>query len=1259
VPFHLSIVRLVFAVLGASLCYLAEARAVPPPTQEGSAGGAPGDAEPWRRVLDAADAKRVTDLAKKINELEEAHKYAEAQVPAQEILNIRKKAQGTEHWQTADAGRRLEQLARLATLSADERTHFLEAESATAEARKLQQGKKFSQAEPLFRKALALHQRLFGEDHTKTASSYNELAQNLTNQGRRREGEALVKKALTIYRRTLGEDHPSTASCIGNVAVCLAAQGKYSEAEPFRRKQVELRGRLLGEDHLDTGLSCLDLAIVLDEQQKYAQAAPFFRRALSVHQKVLGDGHPDTANVCDWLTSCLYQLGQFAQMEKLYRQVLLVKRGTLDDNDPDLARVYYNMSTVLFMQGKYAEAEPFSQKMLAFARRHFGEEHPVVARAYQGLGMVFYSQGKFAVAQPLFEKAMVLNRQFGPTSSETAASYDYLGRTYEDQGQQVQAEVLLRKALAINRARGEERPETARSYDQLGFLLDGQGKYAAGEAWHQKALAIRRRVLGENHSDTAVGYDNVAANLRKQGKFAEAEPLHEKALTIFRQVLGEEHHSTARCYSLMAANFYAEGKYADAERTWTKAVHSFEAARARVSISGLERASFASTQSPLRDLAAVLARQDKRMEAWQRLEASLARGLLDELARPLTEEEQSQEQQLLWNLRRLDDRIEQVLNPSRGKALTAALRQQAKELQEQRDQQQASLAQFEEQLVKKYGLSVGRVYDLPAVQTSLPDDAALVAWLDIKGDPSAADPNGEHWACVVRRRGQPTWVKLPGSGRQHGWTEDDDDLPGRVRLALGSQPGEFREDRQGLTRLLIAQRLTPVEDSLGSRHGLPPVRQLIVLPSPALAGIPVEALTDRYTISYAPSGTLFAWLQEKRHRPSEQTRKAAVFSLLALGDPTFRSPPTSKVALAEPPDHGIYISNVVAKGNAAQGGIKPGDVLLSYAGTNLGKPADLERVMRTVSEAHPGDARAGSSGIAVQIWRAGRTLPLTVQRSKLEVTLGRNSAAQAVRAQREGDQIVLRSTDGEPPVSLPGTGREVEAICRIFARPSAKVVKLLHSDASEQKVDQLAASGELGTFRYLHFATHGQPDSRTPMRSALLLAQAGQPDPLELALAGREARGRLTAERIRRTWKLDADLVTLSACQSGLGRLEGSEGYLGFAQALFLAGARSVVLSLWKVDDTATALLMARFYQNLLGKRPGLKQPLSKAEALREAKHWLRGLTTAEVEALQEELRAGRLGTESAAQRQADADAERPYAHPHYWAAFILIGDPF
>ncbi len=152
-----------------------------------------------------------------------------------------------------------------------------------------------------------------------------------------------------------------------------------------------------------------------------------------------------------------------------------------------------------------------------------------------------------------------------------------------------------------------------------------------------------------------------------------------------------------------------------------------------------------------------------------------------------------------------------------------------------------------------------------------------------------------------------------------------------------------------------------------------------------------------------------------------------------------------------------------------------------------------------------------------------------------------------------------------------------------------------------------------------------------------------------------ETDGTITAEQIARTWQLDADLVVLSACESGLGRAADGEGYLGFAQPLFARGARSLVLSQWKVDDDATALLMARFYANLLGKRAGLKAPMPKAEALSEAKRWLRGAGPSEVGAALSALPRGSIVRREA---RAVASAEHPYGDPTYWSGFVLVGAP-
>jgi CHAT domain-containing protein len=205
----------------------------------------------------------------------------------------------------------------------------------------------------------------------------------------------------------------------------------------------------------------------------------------------------------------------------------------------------------------------------------------------------------------------------------------------------------------------------------------------------------------------------------------------------------------------------------------------------------------------------------------------------------------------------------------------------------------------------------------------------------------------------------------------------------------------------------------------------------------------------------------------------------------------------------------------------------------------------------------------------------------------------------------------------------------------------------------------------------LHLATHGKIDLDRPARSALILARDRLPSPDEQAERARKGlrlyTGELRVGTILREWKgrLDCDLVVLSACETALGRKTSGQGLLGFAHALQVAGARSVVLSRWKVDDTATALLMLRLYENLLGARKGTKaQP--RAAALQEAKSWLRVLGRKQARGLAGALVNGKLSGTRASEVELELKdeavklpaGERPFAHPAFWAAFTLLGDP-
>ena len=787
----------------------------------------------------------------------------------------------------------------------------------------------------------------------------------------------------------------------------------------------------------------------------------------------------------------------------------------------------------------------------------------------------------------------------------------------------------------------------------MALNLKAQGKYIQAQPLYEKTLAIRRRLLTDDHPSTANSYSSVACILDAQGKYAQAQPLLEKALEIHYRLLTNDHPTTAGSYNNLASNLAAQGKYLAARDQWLRAVKSLDKARLRVAFTGLERAGEAKA-SPRLALAAVLARLGQPAEAWQPLEEDLGRGLLDELAarhdQRLTPAERARLGELIAALERLDKLVE-----STPKGLDQAERaKRFEDLKHQRELASIALGEFQTNLVQGHKALAGEVARLDQIQAVLPADAALVAWVDIPPPgPNAADPDGEHWGVVVRSRGVPTWIPIAGTGTDGLWTKDDTGLAERIRAELRRRPGAGRADLRPLVEKLRTQRIAPLAKALGtSADGLPAARKLIVLPSRAMAGIPIEALLapdDTRIVSHAPSATVFKYLREQP-RPDRHA------GLLALGDPVYERPDAS----SEPkplPDHGLLVNVVTPGSNAATHGLKGGDVLLAYNGQKLNKKDDL----KVVSD--------GEKPIAIEIWRDGRSLRRDLAPGKLGAVIDPRPAAEAIAANRAMDKVLVASRGGgqdfEP---LPGTRYEVEALAQLFQSDVRPTRILLGTNASEPELDRLATSGELGRFGVIHLATHGVIDEDVPANSAVILTQTGLPDPLEQVLQKKPVfDGRLLVREIQHGWDLKAELVTLSACETALGRDAGGEGFVGFTQALLMSGTRSVCLSLWKVDDTATSLLMQRFYANLLGRRPGITAPMPKAEALREAKTWLRGLRRSEVLALTTEQSGGvergkgkkaRQSAEVTSTIPAGGDNDRPYEPPHFWAAFVLAGDP-
>jgi tetratricopeptide (TPR) repeat protein/CHAT domain-containing protein len=1190
-------------------------------------------------------------------------RYQEAQEGFQKALAIQRKVLGEEHPATANGyswvaanltpqGRYKEaQEASQKALDIQRKVlgeeHLLTAHSYSGVAFNLKAQARYKEAQEAYQKALDIRRKVLGEQHPDTAESYNNVAFTLQAQGRYKDAQARCQKALDIWRKVFGEEHPSTAQGYNNVAFTLERQGRYQEAQDGYQKALAINRKVLGEEHPDTAGGYGNVASALAAQGHYKEAEEGFQKALEIYRKVRGEEHPDTARSYNNLAYNLNTQGRHREAQQGYQKALDIRRKVLGEEHPDTAHSYNNVANNLQAQGRLKDAEEGLQKALDIFRKVLGDEHPDTAHCYDTIAVNLQAQGRYKEAQEGYQKALDICRKvLGEEHPDTAQSYNGVAFNLAAQGCYKEAQEGYQKALDIRRkVLGEEHPNTATSYNNVAGNLQEQGRYKEAEEGLQKALAIRRKVLGEEHPHTATSYNNVAGNLNDQGRYKEAQEGYQKALDICRKVLGEEHPDTAGIYNNYAFNLKAQGRYREAEEMYVRAADAFLAARLHTAASGLGRATKTSERSPLLHLAALLARNEKPAAAWQRLEQSLGRGTWDDLSARLRRpaKELARQTELVQQLDRLDHLLTQ--QSATGKP-TAAQERERDDLLERRRQAREQLNRFQHHLEETYGPAEGQVFDRHTIQIALADDTALIAWIDVAAaGPKAADPNGEHWAVLLRSRGEPVFQRLRGSGPGGDWTDEDTNLPSRLRIGLV----EPRNGWERLARQLSEQRMGPLRRHLAVADKLPAVKHLVVLPSSALAGVPVDLLLEDCTVSYALSGTLFAHLHQQP--PVGST------GLLAIADPVFET--ATAAARSNPlPPGGVLLTLVQEGSHAAQSRLRPNDVLLKYGDLELKTPADLQTAIQ---------AAAATADVALQVWRDGKTTELRVQAGKLGVVVASKPAREALAERYRLERVLSSRSGDEGWKALPGTRVEVEALHRLFGdQPEPRL--LFDSEASEQRLDELAASGALGQYRFLHLATHGEVDNAFPLRSAVILSRDTLPDPQKQLLAGKPIYdGRLTAEEMLRTWNLHSELVTLSACETALGKYERGEGFVGFAQALILCGSRSVCLSLWKVDDAATALLMQRFYANLLGKRDGLKAGLGKAEALAEAKRWLRTLPRAvalkQAAALYQGIERSK-GREKLPvlpdlpQKVPESKEDCPYAHPYYWAAFVLTGDP-
>jgi CHAT domain-containing protein/tetratricopeptide (TPR) repeat protein len=1003
--------------------------------------------------------------------------------------------------------------------------------------------------------------------------------QKLSREGKLELAVAAAEKELALFRELFGKEHKTVVGLLQSLAQLQERREDWAAVRSALQVALAVQEHLYGKEDWRVTDARLALADVEPRSRRTAEQRGQIRQAGQLNQQI----------------GQLFRSGKYREALPLAQQELTLRKQVQGEQHPSYARSLGNVAGCYSEIGGYAKAETLFQQTIALQKRVLGEQHPDYAQSLNSLATMYDRMGAYAKAEPLYFQALAQRKKLlGEQHPAYATSLNNLAVLYTKMGDYAKAEPLYQQALTLRkRALGEQHPAYAHSLNNLADLYANMGDYAKAEPLAQQALALRKKLQGEKHPDYITSLNNLAAIYHKMRNYAKAEPLYQQALTLYKEMGGEKSNGYAIGLNNLAELYRKMGAYAKAEPLFQQAL------RLKKDQVGEKHPEYAIA---LHNLALLyLANKEARKgEPLARQAAEITLALLEHTAAV-----QSERQQLA------------MMANSRG-------------------------------FLDCY-LSLAVAADSPA------EDAytAVLAW---KGAVSARQQQLQ----LQRQRDQrPEVVKLFAELQQ-----------ATARLAQMSHAGpDSKQPRQ------LDGNLERVNDDIERLQ-----RELARLSEPFRRQLLQQRTSPAELCKALPKGAALADLLEYEscHLPAKGNGKL-IYQRRLLAFVLRLDQPVVQLDLG-PVD--LIRHNVGRwRKNFGQGkpGMAAGNQLRQFVWGPLEKHlGGVSTVLISPDGLLAKFPWAALPGRKLNTYlleeRAIAILPIAQQLPQLLLrppTPAEEGASLLLAGDvdygadpgRAGTTVAVRDAPSSGQANTHGawaplheTRQEILAVRDSFEQRYAggKTTMLRKDAATEDAVRRQAPR-----HRYLHFATHGffAPEQmrsgltgalRDTDKEAALLSwnpngSGFHPGLLSgLVLAGanlppsaQRDDGILTALEVEALDLSGAELAVLSACETGLGAEAGGEGLLGLQRAFQVAGARSVVAGMWKVDDRATRSLMVDFYDNLWSKK------MSRLEALRQA----------QLNMLREGIRRG---LDLAPDQQPDEQRRLP---PFYWAAFVLSGD--
>jgi CHAT domain-containing protein len=985
----------------------------------------------------------------------------------------------------------------------------------------------YEESEKWFLQGKAIIEKIFGKEN----SSYANVIKNLSNiyfdTGNYSKSEQLNREELIILEKIVGKVHPDYISSVNNLAVVYVVMGNYSKAESLLTETMSNSENILGPEHPETVNCITNLAILYYNIASYERGEVLFIKSKKLREKIYGKEDPEYASSLNNLAELYRAMGDFEKAEPLLLESKAIIENKFGKEHSDYIMNIDNLGALYWSVGNYSKAEEFFIEAKEINEKTIGKDHPDYAYCIGSLATLYQSLGNYSKAEPLLIEVIDLRKKtLGVEHPDYAFSMNSLATLYTKMGENEKTEKLYAEVIQlIENSVGKKHPYYALGLNNLANLYADLGKFRLAENLYSEIIEIQEAAFGRDHPEFAFSLNNLGDLYVSSGRYDEAEKLYLEVIKIREKVIGKEHPDYASCLISLSHIYEIQNKLVESEALLDEFFNTTNL-NLRKSLTFLSEQELARYVALNNDADIISAYQVARQVK------NNPEGILPALS---YDQSLFQKGFLLSATSKLTERV--ISDPDTEETYNQ---------------------------LKSYRRMLAQEYSRPIIDR----DASIVLELEEK-------------ANIAEKKLAKTVVGFEEANRPLKWHE--------VQMALSQKDASERMKSAAIEFVHFNMGFPGSVDSI--LYGA-----LLLLPGgdqPQFVSLFSESEMLQMLQTNQPNKStyiehLYAWRERDTVDMIENGR-----SLVKLGrqKKTLYELIWEKIEAADLKD----VKTIYYAPSGILHRINMGAIAIDE-NQRLSDRYNLIAVNSTRQIVTGESDRTNTMGSNAIVYggiqfEADTTGIVPQDESEYPLLATRSLAAVA-------EDSTLRGGTWQ---YLHWTQKEAEVISTTLSKGGLKTQHRSGLEATEESFKAMGQSN-IASPRVLHIATHGFffPDpaqetavsaedatvfkwSDNPMiRSGLILAggnyawQNGKP------VSPDKEDGILTAYEISQMNLSNTELVVLSACETGLGDIQGNEGVYGLQRAFKIAGAKYLIMSLWQVPDRETMEFMTTFYKNWL-----------------------------------------------------------------------------